>query len=226
MTSEMAFRRRTVRSRAPIRRRLPRRRVARRRRFRRSRRLRGNFTFLARRTQVIVIPGNQGGNLSLAPALSDFTEITGLYTNFEAFRMWNVTVKVRPLFNVTGDLSPIPRYYIAPWHKPAPATIDSNGILSIDRCKSYNGTSGAFRRFVPALMSNLGYAGASSNQFGKTEWRPRIELNSNSQTLPHYCGIIHWAKDQIEGAGATTQRQYEIELTAKITMYNQKYFVG
>ncbi|ADD62480.1 capsid protein [Cyclovirus TN18] len=222
----MAFRRRVGRSRAPIRRKLPRRRVARRRRFRRSRRLRGNFTVLAKRTQVVVIQGDEGGTVTIAPSLNDFTELAPLVPNFEGFRIWSVSCKIRPLFNVASDVGPVPRYYVAPWHKPTPTTVDSNGVLSIDRSKSYNGTSGAFRRFVPALLSAVGYSGIAGNQYGKIEWRPRVELNSNTQSLQHYCGVVHWSKDQLPGAGAPSRRQYEIELIAKITLYNQKYFIG
>lgn len=221
----MAFRRRTVR-RAPARRRF--RRVARRvirRRYRRRRRVRrtGNITVSATSLAIIAVPGKGGMYYDVAPSLANFEELEPFTKLYEAYRIVSISVKVIPLFNVTTDAAPIPRYYSAPWHRPGPTNLNSNAIVTLDGCKSYNGYQSSFRRYVPAVMRSIGYVGHDNN-YGEIAWRPRIELNSNSQTLPHYCGLYVFSADQA-GPG-TGSRQYEIETKAKVVFYNQKNFAG
>ncbi|ADU76994.1 Cap protein [Cyclovirus PKbeef23/PAK/2009] len=211
--------------RAPIRRkRRAIRHVRRRLRKVRRRQRTGNITVSMKSLYVAPVEGKTGYLLQISPAVSDFTEAATFINYFEAYRIWSVKVKVNPLFNVAADTTPVPRYYSAPWHKPGPTSINSTGIVTIDKCKSYNGLSGSVRRFVPAVLTATGYAGITTPQYGKINWRPRIELNSNTATLPHYCGLYLWSADQQEGS--THIRQYEIETEIKVTFYNQKSFLG
>ena len=220
----MAPRRRTVRRRAPLRRK---RRIIRRRKIRYRRRPRtGNLTVITRDTTVHALHPSDGKTLPIEITLSSFEETAPFFPYFESYRIHSVTVRVSPLFNVTNGALPIPRYYSAPWHRKAPATINTGQILSLDRAKSYAGTSASVRRFVPAVLTTTNVVGNPNNMLGKINWRPKIALEATAQSIPHYCGIYHWSADQIQTPEPQTYRQYEVEITAKITFYTQKNFVG
>mgnify|MGYP007062377265 FL=1 len=220
----MAPRRRIVRRRAPLRRK---RRIVRRRKIRLRRRPRtGNLTISARDTTVHAIHPSDGKTLPIQVTLSSFEETAPFFPYFEAYRIHSVSVKVTPLFNVTSSTYPIPRYYSAPWHRTAPLSLSTGTILSLDKAKSHAGTSGSFRRFVPAVLSSTNVVGNPNTMLGKQSWRPKIALEANAQSIPHYCGVYHWSIDQIKPAEPAAYRQYEIEIVAKITFYTQKNFMG
>ena len=221
----MASRRRIVRRRAPPRR--YRRAVRKTRRLRKRRYLRrsGNFTFLCRKVAVIAVPSNEGYSYQVAPTINDYSEVQPFINNFESYRIWNVSVKVTPLFNVAESANPVPKYYSAPWHRPGPVALASNSILSLDRAKSHNGTATTYRRFMPAVLTNIAIAGDTTSHIGKVEWKPKIALQTSSTTIPHYAALYHWSQDQIPGPQALS-RQYEVEITSIVTLYNQKNFAG
>ena len=111
----MAARRRYVRRRAPPRR--YRRAVRKTRRLRKKffrRRRTGNFTLLCRKVSVIAVPNDQGYSYQVAPTLNDYAEVQPFLNNFEAYRIWNVKVKITPLFNVAESGNPVPKYYSDP----------------------------------------------------------------------------------------------------------------
>lgn len=222
----MAARRRYVRRRAPLRR--YRRAVRKTRRLRKKfsrRRRTGNFTLLCRKVSVIAVPGAEGYSYQVAPTLNDYAEVQPFLNNFEAYRIWNVKVKITPLFNVAESGNPVPKYYSAPWHRPGPVAIASNSILSLDRAKSHNGTTTTFRRYAPCILTSIGIAGDTTQHLGKTEWKPKIAIQTSSTTIPHYAALYHWSQDQIPGPQAVT-RQYELEISSVVTLYNQKNFAG
>lgn len=221
----MAFRRRVIRRRAPPRRRS--RRVIRRRRLRKRtfRRRTGNFTLKVRKTAVLAIDSDKGYSYSVAPTLNDYDEAAPYLNYFESYRIWNTTVKVTPLFNVASPTEAVPRYYSAPWHRAGPASLSTGTILSLDKAKSHNGTSGSFRRYTPAILLDTSVAGTPGQRIGQISWRPKIALQVSSTSIPHYCALYHWSIDQLHG-GQITQRQYEIEISSTITFYTQKSFQG
>ena len=222
----MAFRRRVVRRRAPLRR--P-RRVIRRRRLRKRRVARrartGNFTLICRKTFVAAVASNQGYSYQCAPTLNDFEEAKPFIPYFESYRIHSVSVKVTPLFNVAEPNNPVPQYYSAPWHRAGPASLSSNSILSLDKARSHNGTQTTYRSFVPAVLTNIGIAGDATAHIGKVNWRPKIAIQQSSTTIPHYASIYHFSIDQIQGPQAT-DRQYEFQITSKVSLYTQKGFIG
>lgn len=219
----MAPRRRLVRRRAPIRRK---RRYIRRRRLRNYRRRprTGNFTLLLRDTSVHGIDPKVGSTVPIAPKINDFKECTPYLPYFEAYKIHYVSVKVSPLFNVAEPGRPVPRYYSVPWHRAPPTVVSTSTILSLDRAKSHNGFSGSFRRFVPAVLTTANVAGDANTHIGKVNWRPKIALEATAQGIRHYCGFYHWSIDQLPLPDSKI-RQYEVEITAKVTFYNQKSFV-
>ncbi|BAP81874.1 capsid protein [Cyclovirus ZM38] len=218
----MAPRRRTVRRRAPIRRR---RRVIRRRRLRNFRRRprTGNFTLLVRDTSVHGIKPAEGSTVPIYPRINDFKEAVPYLAYFESYKIHWISVKVSPLFNVAEPSQPVPRYYSTPWHRTPPTIINTNTILSLDRAKSHHGCSSSFRRFVPAVLTTSNVVGEPTAHIGKINWRPKIAFDSTGQSIRHYCGFYHFSVDQVPLPNAAL-RQYEFEITAKITLYNQKSF--
>uniref|UniRef100_A0AAU7E2B0 Cap protein n=1 Tax=Rousettus bat circovirus TaxID=3141902 RepID=A0AAU7E2B0_9CIRC len=219
----MAPRRRTVRRRAPIRRK---RRYVRRRRLRNFRRRprTGNFTLLVRDTSVHGIDPKLGSTVPIFPRINDFKEATPYLQYFESYKIHWVSVKVSPLFNVTTSDKPVPRYYSAPWHRTPPTAISTNTILSLDKAKSHNGCGTSFRRFVPAVLTASNVVGEPTTHIGKINWRPKIAFDSTGQSIRNYCGFYHFSVDQVPLPDAKL-RQYEFEITAKITLYNQKSFL-
>lgn len=218
----MAFRRRRVNRRAPVRR--YRSRVARRRLSRRPRRRRGRtsgkLTFLCRNTHVVEVTGGLGLSVPIAPTLQTFDEVSPFYNNFEAYRIWGVNVKVTPQFNISDPGTGVANYYSAPWHKEATGvTITTNSIQSIDRCKSYHGCKTTVRNFVPAIMAAVGTTGDGVT-VGKTSWRPRLEFHKDSHKIPHYCALYYFSPNQV-AASAANKYMYEIQITARVTLYNQ-----
>lgn len=220
----MAFRRRVIRRRAPPRRR---RATIRRRRLRKKtfRRRTGNFTLKVRKTAVLAIDSDKGYSYNVAPTLNDYEEAKPYLAYFESYRIWNCTVKITPLFNVANPEQAVPRYYSAPWHRAGPPSLSTNSILSLDRAKSHNGTSGSFRRYTPAILLDTSVAGTPGQRIGQVSWRPKIGLQVSSTAIPHYCALYHWSIDQLQGS-QITQRQYEIEISSTITFYTQKSFAG
>uniref|UniRef100_A0AAU7E280 Capsid protein n=1 Tax=Miniopterus bat circovirus TaxID=3141887 RepID=A0AAU7E280_9CIRC len=221
----MAPRRRTVRRRAPLRRK---RRIIRRKakiRYRRRPRT-GNLTLLVRDTAIHGIHPSEGKTVPITVDLSSFEETAPFFSYFESYRIHWVAVKVSPLFNVTSATYPIPRYYSAPWHRTPPITVSTGTILSLDRAKSHHGCSSSYRRFVPAVLTTTNVVGDVNTHIGKLNWKPKIALEANAQSIPHHCGLYHWSIDQIKPPDPQTYRQYEMEITAKITFYNQKNFQG
>uniref|UniRef100_A0AAU7E291 Capsid protein n=1 Tax=Rousettus bat circovirus TaxID=3141902 RepID=A0AAU7E291_9CIRC len=221
----MAFRRRFVRSRAPRRRYLGfRKRAKTSRRSRKYQRRRtGNFTILCRKTTTHLVTGTAATTVQISPKLKEINEASPFIAQFEAYRIHSVTVRVRPHFNFAEAESPVSPYYIAPWHKPV-TNINAEVIRSIDKCRTYNGTSVAKRSFVPCVISAISDADKPDKpKYGKTNWRPRIEIVGEAADVAHYCGVIYFSGS----SQATPQRklQYELETTCKVTFYNQKHYV-
>ena len=221
----MAFRRRIIRRRAPPRRR---RATIRRRRLRKKtfrRRKTGIFTLKVRKTAVLAIDSDKGYSYNVAPTLNDYEEAAPYLQYFEAYRIWNCTVKVTPLFNVASPTEAVPRYYSAPWHRAGPVALSTGTILSLDKAKSHNGTSGSYRRYTPCVLTDTSVAGTPGQRIGKWTGDLRSLYKYLSSGIPHYCALYHWSIDQLHG-GQITQRQYEIEICSTITFYTQKSFPG
>lgn len=220
----MAFRRRIVRRRAPVRRYYrPRTRRVIRRRRRRVRRSSGNFHINVRKSTQLVLDGDKPHTVQVSPRFSDFNELEPFATAFEAYRIHSLRVTVRPHFNTAQPDSTAAPYYIAPWHK-LPGNVSTEVVRSIDRCKSYNGASTGSRIFVPAVLTAISNLDAPEAIYGKTNWRPRIELVGKANDLRHYCGIIHFGSTAQTGSVPPPSRSYEIEYSARITLYNQKWY--
>lgn len=215
MVSRRAPIRRYRRARRSIRRR-PRRKI----RARRS----GNFVLKVRKTVSVLVPPKEGHQVHLAVKLQDFNEIEAFFGSFEAYRIHYLKVKVIPQFNVADAKTYCPNYYLAPWHREEPV-VNSNTILSIDKCKTYHGSRTAQRSFVPAVLASIGTLGQTSFNYSKTSWRPRIELSGSAHTIPHFCGLLYFGSNPT-GASTVTSYPYEIEYECKITLYNQKNFAG
>lgn len=221
----MAFRRRFVRSRAPRRRYLgfrKRRQTKTRSRKYHRRRTSGNLTLLCRKTVLQEVTGPNAFTVQISPKLKEIDEASPFIAQFEAFRIHSVTVRVRPHFNFAEAESPVSPYYIAPWHKPV-TNINAEIIRSIDKCRTYNGTSVAKRSFVPAVLSSIADADKpGSTKFAKTNWRPRIEIVGEAADVAHYCGVIYFSGSK--GASPARKLYYELETTCKVTFYNQKHY--
>lgn len=224
--AQMAFRRRVGRVRAPARRFMRRRRgrVARRsRRFRRRRSRSGNLTIKCRYSTVQFITPSEHKTYDVSCVLGDFPEAERLWDNFEAYRIWNIKVKIIPLFNVADPKSPVPVVITAPFHRAAP-DLDANGILSLDRSKTHRGTSRIERNFVPAVLSAVQTQSIGSTASVKTVWRPRIELiGDNAAKIKHYGGLAYFEKP-FGSQPITFERHYEVQLECTVTFYNQKGF--
>ncbi|WCI99964.1 MAG: capsid protein [chimpanzee associated cyclovirus 2] len=222
----MAFRRRTVRTRRRLRpttRRVFKRRVVRKRKVKRSNL--GNLTCLVRHTSIQNVQSDNSLTVIIKPALDDFFEGRSLKTNFEAFRIHSVSVRVVPHFNISTGGNDCPPYVTAPYKTDIdPGTLNIDRILTIDKAKLNHGWRGTARAFVPAVLSDISYAGdggtlATTNT--KINWRPRMEINCSSDKVPHYCGIIHFDK-ALNPATPKFIRVYQIVTTAKVTFYGQR----
>uniref|UniRef100_A0AAU7E1R8 Capsid protein n=1 Tax=Miniopterus bat circovirus TaxID=3141887 RepID=A0AAU7E1R8_9CIRC len=222
----MAFRRRTVRPRRYLRRKVgivKRRRVVRKRL--RKRRPLGNLTCLIRKTIIQNVLSDAPLNLTIKPTLNDFFEANALKPNFEAFRIHSVSVRVVPHFNISTGGNDCPPYATAPFK----TDIDLGGmnldrVLTLDKAKLHNGWAGSARTFVPAVLSDISYAGnggtvATTNT--KVNWRPRLEINCSSDHVPHYCGLLVFDK-ALNPSTPKFNRVYSIILTAKVTFYGQR----
>lgn len=223
----MAFRRRAIRSRAPIRRyRAAARRSIRRRPRRRLRKIRkspGNFTLIVRRSISVNVSSKDGSTYWVKTQLKEFDEATPFLPYFEAYRIHWIRITVTPHFNVAAPNLNAPPLYCAPWHRPGGIALNTNTILSIDKCRTYNGARGWSRTFVPTVLSSVGVAGAESS-YSKTNWRPRMELSPKAQSIDHYGGVVYWSPDSL-GTEAH-YLPYEVKTTCKLTLYNQKNFAG
>lgn len=228
----MAFRRRIVRRRAPVRTRrgifrrrarpFTRRRLALRRA--RARKASQRFTLHARYSYTHTVSPTSGASVQFKPKVEDFAEFQNLRDNFEAYRFTSFQIQVRPLFNVASANETAPLFVIAPWHKIIKNAADFSVTQSIDSAKIYNGTSTAIRTFVPSTLGSqqhVGDDGVVTDSYSKINWRPRVEIDSSSTTIPHYCCLVVWDKSTNPNP-SVTNRQYEITLRAKIIMYNQK----
>lgn len=228
----MAFRRRIVRRRAPVTRRrgifryrrrpFTRRRLALRRV--RARKASQRFTLHARYSYTHTVSPTAGASVQFKPKPEDFAEFQNLRDNFEAYRFSSFQIQIRPLFNVASASETAPLFVIAPWHKFLKNAADFSVVQSIDSAKIYNGTSTAVRTFVPSTLGSqqhVGDDGVITDSYSKINWRPRIEIDSTSTSIPHYCCLVVWDKSTNPNP-TITNRQYEITLRAKITLYNQK----
>lgn len=227
MTSEMAFRRRTVRRTRrfkPVRRYQSRRRVF---KVRRRRRTRGSkFTCIIRRTFTQVLQHDTALTYQIKPTLSDFNEALPFRDNFEAYRVHSVTIRVIPHFNNTTVSTTVPPYYSAPYHQEIDIpSLTPERLLSIDRCKVHNGTASSIRSFVPAVLSDITYpvaSGATNTSIAKINWRPRLEIGCKSDKIPLYCGVYYFDKD-VNPTATKFNRVYDFIVTCRITFYNQRY---
>lgn len=218
----MAYRRRRVRVKRRYRRILSYR--ARRPRLRRRRRVRsGNLVLNCRVSRELIVPHKSGAQQAVSVSLNSYPELAGLYNSFEAYRIHNIRVKVIPQVTSTTSSTPIGPYHIAPWHREEP-TVNANTILSIDGCRTYKGTHCASRNFVTCVLSNIGFTGVTNSAFAKANWRPRIELSGAGHSIPHYGGIIYW--DPVADSTAAKGMSYTVIMESRVTLYNQKGFVG
>ncbi|UPW41813.1 capsid protein [Peromfec virus RodF5_43] len=191
----------------------------------------GNFTLEVRQTTLLqqATPA-----IVIAPTFNEFQELKDLAPNFEAYRIWSVKVKITPNMNVAmiGDTvtTSTPsalfdakqfHYISAPWHRPVDkTTIDANSLLSIDRSREYMGCAQSNRTFVPAVLTS-----ALVNEVvtvSKLNWRPRIEISdSDSINIAHYCGL-YWFQALDRANDNEVRASYNLVLTMKVTLYNQK----
>lgn len=224
----MAFRRRVVRRRAPVYRKRGtfRRRVIRRRRFprRRYRNPNGNYVLHAKYSYIHTITEKQGSSVQFSPKPWDFVEFQKLTTLWEAFRFVRFNIQVRPLFNVTNPAQPVPNYAIAPYHAPLNLAVPFVDLQALNRCKTYNGCSPAYRSFVPSVLSCVRYLasnGAADWSGVETKWAPRLESIGSAPQTPHYAAVL--AFDTNTTTGVAVPLSYQITLSAKFIMYNQKH---
>lgn len=227
----MAFRRRRVGARRFYRKKvgaIRRRRVVRKRRYRR-RSQPGNCVIIARRTEQQMFGSNAIGRVVVKPQLADFDEANQLKDNFESYRILSVKLRVIPHFNVSSGGTDCPPYYIAPYKTDIDRDkLSTQTITSLDKCKTHNGWARALHSYVPAVLSDISYVGNGGtvlNSTSRVNWRPRMEINCNSDKIPHYCCIMLFSKQADNATPAPFQRCYTFQLEAKIAFYNQRRII-
>lgn len=221
----MAFRRRTIRRRAPLRRRGTfRRRYRRYRRAPARRRSRPDrYVLRAKYSYTHTVTDKSGQSVQFKPAASNFTEFNEIYKNFEGFRFKRLTCTIRPLFNVATPDKPVPNYCIAPYHAPGTTSISFINAQSLNKSKIYHGCRTAVRSFVPcALACHVYVQQDTTTDWTSTEarWSPRMECVNKAIDVPHFTHVVCF--DAQTQTGPKQPLQYEITLSAVFIMYNQK----
>lgn len=220
----MAFRRRTIRRRAPPRRRGTfRRRVRRYRRAPVRRRSRPDrYVLRAKYSYTHTVTDKTGQSVQFKPSASNFGEFNQIYGNFEAYRFKRLTVTIRPLFNTSSPSDPAPTYVVAPYHSAATG-VNYLSAQSLNRSKVYHGCSTSHRSFVPCALSlHQFYQQGSATNWTATEarWSPRMECTGHAIEVPHFTNIVCFDRPTLPNA--QQNYQYEITLSAVFIMYTQK----
>lgn len=221
----MAFRRRTIRRRAPPRRRGTfRRRVRRYRRAPVRRRSRPDrYVLRAKYSYIHTVTDKIGQSVQFKPSASNFSEFNQIYENFEAFRFKRLNVTIRPLFNTSLPDNISPSYCVAPYHTNATAPVTYLAAQSLNRSKVYHGCSTSRRSFVPcALGLHQFYQQGNATNWTSTEarWSPRLECTGHAIEVPHFTNLVLFDRPTLPNAGQAFQ--YEITLSAVFIMYTQK----
>lgn len=246
------MRRRRVFTRRPIRRFRGRRRVAKRRLPKRRYRKRrsGNLTLLCTHTVTLHPHATARYVENICPKLNDFAEVAPFYKYFGAFRIHRVYARVIPRFNCATIPDNIGPYYIAPIKEEVDNTVTSEQFLSHDRAKTFRGTNGAYMSFVPVVYSGISDAGAPGESavatYAKTNYRPKIETRGYANSVKHYCGVLKFDSIQrpsvircpgseepgyphcktVTAPMSPADIAYELIIKAKITLYDQKNYIG
>lgn len=198
-------------------------RRVRRRRYRSRRRLKGNFTLILRRSYTITIDESKGSTHIIQPKINDFTEVEPFWQAFESYRIWNLRVTIRPHFNVATPADHVPPYYSVPWHSREPTHVNTDTILSVDRCKTYHGCSSSSRNFVPAVLVYTKGTGEKLFNIEKVSYRPKLNLGSSQRFDNHLAAMYYFPPGQ-SGTPSTVLRQYELTISGRCTLYNQNKF--
>lgn len=151
---------------------------------------------------------------------NDFAEWANLAANYEAFRFTKCRVRVHPQQNVSNNSSSvIGDWCIFPWHRKAPSTYTYNDFLSVDKCKTYRGTTTGRMTFVPSVLSYTQYADKLTSS--EVNYRPRLEvIDKNVGEISHYTGCIGF--QALTDAPENAKAHYNIIIDMYCTFINQK----
>nr|QJI53607.1 MAG: capsid protein [Circoviridae sp.] len=168
------------------------RRVARRYRRIPRWRFRSRGTYIRARVSINFTPSEDNSSIQIAPSISSFPELSSFYNLYETYQFRSLGVSCIPTANISSAEIPSLTYVCAPFHKPlsqSSSTVPVSNVLSLDKCRQYQGIRKSYRRYVPCVSMDV--RSGSESVPAVQRYRPVITPQPGfaGNEIPHYCAI-------------------------------------